>query len=70
MDRTPIKQFIQGNWSQIKHKLKNKYNGLSDSDLYYRDGAEDELLNSLQVKLNMSKKELLSEMKRLITQEK
>jgi uncharacterized protein YjbJ (UPF0337 family) len=68
MDRTPIKQFIQGNWSQIKQKLKNKYNGLSDRDLYHRDGAEDELLNSLQVKLNMSKKELLSEMKRLITQ--
>lgn len=65
---TSIKQFIQGNWSQIKKKLKAKYQNLSDRDLQYVDGSEKNMLERLQVKLNMEEKELLSELKRVITQ--
>ncbi len=65
---TSIKQFIQGNWSQIKKKLKDKYQNLSERDLQYNDGSERRLLERLQVKLNMEEKELLSELKRVITQ--
>ncbi|GAB5522381.1 MAG: hypothetical protein Roseis2KO_02530 [Roseivirga sp.] len=65
---TSIKQFIQGNWSQIKQKLKDKYKNLSEHDLRYNEGSERRLLERLQVKLNMEEKELLSELKRVITQ--
>ena len=65
-----MKRFIQGNWKQIKEKLKAKYDKLTERDLNYRDGAEEELLRRLQSKLNMEKRELISELKRVITQSK
>ncbi len=63
-----MKRFIQGNWSQIKARLKAKYARLSDSDLNYEDGSEDILLKRLQRKLQMGEQELMHELKRIITQ--
>jgi uncharacterized protein YjbJ (UPF0337 family) len=62
-----MKRFIQGNWDQIKSRLKTKYALLSDKDLSYDEGSEEELLRKLQYKLNMSKEELMSELKNIIT---
>ncbi|MFT6217236.1 MAG: hypothetical protein ACJAS3_003656 [Roseivirga sp.] len=62
-----MKRFIQGNWDQIKSRLKTKYTLLSDKDLSYDEGSEEELLRKLQYKLNMSKEELMSELKNIIT---
>lgn len=49
---------IKGNWNIIKGKLKQKYAELTDSDLTWIDGKQDELLGRLQVKLGLSKEEL------------
>ncbi|MFT6970975.1 MAG: hypothetical protein ACJAXX_001542 [Roseivirga sp.] len=62
-----MKRFIQGNWDQIKSRLKTKYTLLSDKELSYDEGSEEELLRKLQYKLNMSKEELMSELKNIIT---
>ena len=35
---------IKGNWNVIKGKLKQEYGELTDNDLTYTEGKEDELL--------------------------
>ncbi len=52
---------IKGNWNEIKGKLKKKYGDLSDDDLTYADGKEDELLGKLQKKTGKTKAELSKE---------
>ena len=49
---------IKGNWNQIKGKLKQEYADLTDDDLTYIEGKEDELLGRLQEKTGKSKDEL------------
>lgn len=39
---------IMGDWSVARGKLKEKYAALTDSDLYYVDGREDELLARIE----------------------
>ena len=49
---------IEGNWNEKKGKLKQKYGSLTDDDLAYRDGKEDELLGKIQKKLGKTKDEV------------
>jgi len=49
---------IKGNWNELKGKLKKKFAVLSDNDLLYEEGREDELYGRLQKKLGKSKSEL------------
>ncbi len=49
---------IEGNWNQIKGKLKQKYSDLTDDDLKFQEGKEDELYGRLQEKLGKSKDEV------------
>lgn len=46
---------IQGNWNEIKGKLKQKYAELTDDDLVYAEGKEDELYGKLQKRLGISR---------------
>lgn len=54
---------LKGNWNEIKGKLKQKYGKLTDNDLTFIEGKEDELLGRLQKKLDKSKVELINEIK-------
>ncbi len=49
---------MKGNWNELKGKLKKKYAILTDNDLMYEVGKEDELYGKLQKKLGKSKTEL------------
>jgi uncharacterized protein YjbJ (UPF0337 family) len=49
---------IRGNWNELKGKLKQKYASLTDNDLLYEEGQEDELYGRLQKKLGKSKAEI------------
>jgi uncharacterized protein YjbJ (UPF0337 family) len=49
---------IEGNWNEIKGKLKQKFAMLTDSDLLMYEGKKDELLGRLQVKLGKTKEEI------------
>lgn len=56
---------LKGNWNQAKGKLKQKYAQLTDDDLLYVEGKEDELLGRLQTKLGEGKdqvRKILSEL--------
>jgi uncharacterized protein YjbJ (UPF0337 family) len=48
----------KGNWHQIKGKLKQKYAQLTDNDVVYVEGKEEELLGHLQRKLGVTRDEL------------
>jgi uncharacterized protein YjbJ (UPF0337 family) len=56
---------IKGKWNQVKGKLKQKYGDLTDDDLTYVEGKEDELLGRLQEKTGKTKEQLASEIKNL-----
>ena len=49
---------IKGNWNELKGKLKKKYAVLTDNDLMFEEGREDELYGRLQKKLGKTKSEL------------
>jgi uncharacterized protein YjbJ (UPF0337 family) len=58
------KQTIEGNWNVIKGKLKQKYSDLTDDDLTFAEGKEDELYGRLQKKLGKTKDEIKREIER------
>jgi uncharacterized protein YjbJ (UPF0337 family) len=49
---------IKGNWNEQKGKLKQKFAALTDDDLMFEDGKQDEMLGKLQIKLGKTKEEL------------
>jgi uncharacterized protein YjbJ (UPF0337 family) len=49
---------MKGSWNELKGKLKQQYGNLTDDDLVFSDGKEDELLGRLQKKLGKSKDEI------------
>lgn len=49
---------LKGNWNVIKGKLKQQYGELTDNDLQYVEGKEDELLGRIQKKTGKAKEEL------------
>jgi uncharacterized protein YjbJ (UPF0337 family) len=49
---------IKGSWNEVKGKLKQQYGNLTDDDLVFAEGKEDELLGRLQKKLGKSKEDL------------
>lgn len=52
---------LKGNWNEVKGKLKQKYAQLTDDDLAFADGKEDEMLGRLQQRLGRSKDDLRKE---------
>lgn len=49
---------LQGNWNQVKGKLKQKYGDLTDDDLQYAEGKEDELIGRIQERTGESKEQI------------
>ena len=42
---------LKGNWNVVKGRLKKSYGSLTDDDLAYTEGQEDELVGRLQKKI-------------------
>lgn len=49
---------IKGNWNELTGKLRQEFAGLTDDDLQYQEGKEDEMLGRLQKRTGKSKSEL------------
>lgn len=56
---------VKGAWNEVKGKLKQKYAQLTDDDLTFAEGKEEELYGRLQKRLGKSKKELREEIESL-----
>lgn len=49
---------LKGNWNELKGKLKQQYGQLTDDDLVFAEGKEDEMLGRVQQRLGRSKEEV------------
>ncbi|MDK9699305.1 MAG: CsbD family protein [bacterium] len=49
---------IKGNWNEVAGKLKQKFASLTDDDLLFEEGKEEELLGRLQKKLGKTEEEI------------
>ena len=56
---------IKGNWNKMKGKLKEEYGELTDNDLQYTEGKEDQLIGRLQEKLGKSRDEVIKKLRSL-----
>jgi uncharacterized protein YjbJ (UPF0337 family) len=56
---------LRGNWNELKGKIKQQYATLTDDDLKYEEGKEDELIGRLQQKIGKSKDEVIDWIQRL-----
>lgn len=56
---------VKGGWNEVKGKLKQKYAQLTDNDLTFTEGKEDELLGRLQQKVGKTKEDLRTEIEKL-----
>lgn len=55
------REFDFANWDETKDQLKMKYPDLTDSDLVFRHGTKDDLLQMISTKLGKTKKVLEKE---------
>lgn len=59
------KLIVKGKWNLIKGKLKEKYGQLTDDDLEYAEGKEDQLLGRIQELTGKAREELVDEIKNM-----
>jgi uncharacterized protein YjbJ (UPF0337 family) len=62
---TMTKLQFKGGWNEVKGKLKQKYAQLTDDDLMFTEGKDEEFLGRLQQKLGKSKEDLRKELEDL-----
>jgi uncharacterized protein YjbJ (UPF0337 family) len=56
---------LKGAWKEIQGKLKQKYAQLTDDDLKFEEGREDEFFGRLEQKLGRSKEQIRQEIEEL-----
>jgi len=56
---------LKGKWNEVKGKVKQAYADLTDDDLTYEDGKDDELYGKLQQKTGKTRDELVDWIKSL-----
>ena len=49
----------KGNWNEIKGKIKQQYSHITDDDLLYQEGKDDELLGRIQKKTGKTKEQVI-----------
>ena len=57
MDSWKLK--LKGSWNETKGKMKQAYGDLSDDDLTYEEGKDDEFVGRLQKKLGKTKDDVI-----------
>lgn len=50
---------LKGKWNELKGKAKQQYAQLTDDDLAYEDGQDDELLGRIQQKLGQNREQVV-----------
>ncbi len=58
METKTAKLQLKGTWNEVKGKIKKKYAILTDDDLLYEEGREDEFPGRLQRKIGKSREEI------------
>lgn len=55
MDRLRFK----GSWNEVKGKIKQRWGDLTDDDLMFQEGKEDELIGKIQRRTGESREEVV-----------
>jgi len=55
MDRLRFK----GSWNEVKGKIKQRWGDLTDDDLTFQEGKEDELIGRIQRRTGESREEVI-----------
>ena len=50
---------LKGRWNELKGKVKEKYAELTEDDLKYEEGQDDQLIGKLQQKTGQKREELV-----------
>lgn len=50
---------LKGTWNEVKGKIKQQYADLTDDDLLYEEGKEDELLGRIQKKTGKTRDQVV-----------
>ena len=61
MDRLELK----GKWNELKGKVKQANASLTDDDLQYEEGKDEELIGRIQTKLGKTREEVIDWLKSL-----
>lgn len=61
MDRLEIK----GNWNEMKGKVKQHWGNLTDDDLQFTEGKEDELVGRIQKRTGAAREEIVNYLRNL-----
>ena len=56
---------LKGTWNQVKGKLKQKYAQLTDDDLLFEEGKEEEVIGRIQKRTGESKESIRDFISRL-----
>ena len=56
---------LKGKWNELKGKVKQAHANLTDDDLKYEEGKDDELYGRLQSKLGKTRDEVVKWLKSL-----
>jgi len=54
---------LKGSWNELKGKVLQKYGDLTEDDLSFVKGKEEEMIGKLQQKLGKTKDEILKELR-------
>ena len=52
---------LNGTWNEVQGKLKQKYAQLTENDLKFEEGKEDEMIGRIQKRLGKTKEEIKKE---------
>lgn len=56
---------LKGNWNELKGKAKQKYAELTDDDLAYENGKDDELIGRIQKRIGQTKEQVIEWIQKL-----
>jgi uncharacterized protein YjbJ (UPF0337 family) len=56
---------LHGAWNDVKGKAKKQYANLTDDDLLYEEGKDDELVGRIQKKIGKTKEEVIQWIEKL-----
>ena len=60
-----LRDKMKGNWNLIKGKLKQKYGQLTDDDLAYVEGKEEEILGKIQKRTGETRAKIIDTIDRI-----
>jgi uncharacterized protein YjbJ (UPF0337 family) len=50
---------IKGNWNEMKGKIKKQWGSLTDDDLTFQEGQEEELVGKIQKRTGKTRDEII-----------